>query len=127
MPNFEVGDIVRVKGYGGFATVLVMEEDGVTPQGHTKWLCTVRFGPYENQVGYVPFGPVRKGVRDRVHQFYSGKLKNIYELDEDADDLDREIAKLKKGPSVSAEAAAKKRQDKLKAIELEIALLEASS
>jgi hypothetical protein len=118
MPNFEVGDIVKVKGYGGYAEVLGMEEDGVTPQGHTKWLCTVRFGPYEDHVGYVPFGPVRKGVRDRVHQFYSGRMKNIFDGDDDEESTSR-------SPKVSTEDAQEARKAALREIEIEIALLKA--
>jgi hypothetical protein len=90
MPNFTVGDTVIVRGYGGYATVINMEADGYTPQGKTKWLCTVRFGPYQDPntlVVDLPFGPVRKGARDRFHQFYSGRLTNIEDEAEVPDKL----------------------------------------
>lgn len=125
MPNFTVGDIVTVRGYGGFAEVLGMEEDGVTPQGHPKYLCTVRFGPYEENETILntnlPFGPYRKGNRDRVHQFYAGRLKNIFE---DAEDQ-HGIGKASRGPKISPEQVAARRQAELKAIAIEMAILEA--
>ena len=121
MPDFTIGDIVTVRGYGGYAEVLSMEEDGITPQGHPKYLCTVRFGPYDEMHDKLhvdlPFGPVRKKSRDRVHQFYAGRLKNIFS---DAEEQ-HGIGKAKK----NAEQSAAARDAELKATLIEMALLRA--
>lgn len=59
-----IGAIVTVRGYAGRAEIINMEEDGVTPQGHPKYLCTVRFNVYTR--GSKP-----------IDQFYAGRLLNI--------------------------------------------------
>lgn len=125
MPNFTVGDIVTVKGYGGMAEVLMMEEDGVTPQGHPKYLCTVRFGPNDEMHDKLhvdlPFGPTRKRSRDRVHQFYAGKLKNILDIDDD----DEPTTTITEAQERRHEEAAAKRKEKLREIAIEMAILQA--
>jgi hypothetical protein len=105
MPNFTIGDIVTVRGYGGAAEVLAIEEDGVNPYGRPKYLCTVRFGPYEEnetlKVINLPYGPYRKRNRDRVHQFYAGRLTNMFpeaaetEYQRELREVEEEIAELK--------------------------------
>lgn len=49
-------DIVRVDGYGGFATVLHIEQDGYVPPKPgqlpiPKYLVTIKWGPYNDIVG----------------------------------------------------------------------------
>jgi hypothetical protein len=128
MPNFGIGDIVTVRGYGGYAEVIGMEEDGVTPQGHPKYLCTVRFGIFEENETIrntnLPFGPVRKpGVpRDRVHQFYAGRLTNI--LGDDEDPL-FDGKSPQGGPKRTAAKSEEARKAELNEILIEMALLEA--
>lgn len=36
MPDFGIGELVTVRGYGGVAEVIAMEVDGYTPQGYPK-------------------------------------------------------------------------------------------
>jgi hypothetical protein len=69
-----------------------MEVDGYTPQGHPKWLCSVVFGPYNQQTGTITRFNGKKnghtlkrgtpGISSPIHQFYAGKLTNV--LDEPA-------------------------------------------
>jgi hypothetical protein len=105
MPNFGIGDIVTVRGYGGMAEVMAMEEDGITPHGYPKYLCTVRFGAYEENETLkkinLPYGPYLKGPRERVHQFYAGRLTNAFPEQVESDyeremrEVEEEIAELK--------------------------------
>lgn len=45
--DVSVGDYVRVKGYGGFARVLHLEQDGYTPPPNSvpKYRATIEWGP----------------------------------------------------------------------------------
>src|SRR6516165_282380 len=112
--KFQIGDIVTVKGYGGHAEIIGMEVDGVTPQGHPKYLCTVRFGPIAtdnetlNHID-LPFGPYRKRSRDRLHQFYAGKPQGIG-IDDQAE-----------GSTTKQGKSQEQIQKELKAIEIEMA------
>jgi hypothetical protein len=126
MAKFQIGDIVTVKGYGGHAEIIGMEVDGVTPHGYPKYLCTVRFGPNStdnetlNHID-LPFGPYRKRNRDRHHQFYAGKLQSI-DSDQDNDiDNNGNTTKSTTKQGKSQEQI----QKELKAIEIEMKLLEA--
>jgi hypothetical protein len=105
MPDFGVGDVVTVRGYGGMAEVLSMEIDGYTPQGFPKYLCTVQFGAYEQNETIkkinLPYGPYRKGPRDRIHQFYAGRMANAFpelaetDFEREMREVEEEIAELK--------------------------------
>jgi hypothetical protein len=111
MPDFTIGDIVTVRGYGGMAEVVNMEEDGVTPQGHPKYLCTVDFGPYDDMPGYAlknapqskyyGVGRTLKKAQGRLHQFYAGRLTNAFpeapetEFEREMREVEEEIAELK--------------------------------
>lgn len=48
-----VGDIITVAGYGGFAEVLHIEQDGYTPPPRSvpKYRATVRWGPSNTRAG----------------------------------------------------------------------------
>jgi len=46
-----VGDYVTVNGYGGFAKVLSIVEDGVDPRGNPKYRATVQWGPNNDRAG----------------------------------------------------------------------------
>lgn len=46
-----IGDHVVVSGYGGFAEVLHIEEDGISPNGLPKYRVTVKWGPNNDTPG----------------------------------------------------------------------------
>ena len=48
----EIGDLVRIKGYGGFAEVLSIEELNVlSPAGTPMYRATIKWGPNNDQYG----------------------------------------------------------------------------
>lgn len=84
-PKFAPGSIVNVKGYGGAAKVIKAVDDGVTPQGHVKWLYTVEFGPFSPNPYNITrangvtsrnaVGRTLKFAQGRYHDFYQSRLK----------------------------------------------------
>ena len=64
-----VGMLVAVEGYGGFAEVLHVEQDGFTPPPRSapKYRVTVKWGPYNDTCGAAKRG---NGIED----FALGKL-----------------------------------------------------
>jgi hypothetical protein len=140
MPNFTIGDIVTVRGYGGHAEVINMEVDGVTPQGHPKYLCTVRFGPYEDNETLrridLPYGTVGtksktnpRPRRERQHQFYAGRLTNIFEdMEETIDNNETPTTQQKSSKRAAKETSQEvqeARKKKITEIEIEMKLLQA--
>jgi hypothetical protein len=110
MPNFGIGDIVEVKGYGGYAKVINMEIDGYTPQGYPKYLCTLDFGGLQTWV------EGRKGKKVRqLHQFYASRCTNILDVDEEP----QEQRQRKRSPRLSPEET----QRQLREIEIEMMML----
>lgn len=85
-----VGDIVRVKGYGGFATVLHIEQDGYTPPPRSvpKYRATVEWGP--NNTRHLSTakrnvqvkGPHRTSTL--IEDYPLGRLEPAHELTEQA-------------------------------------------
>jgi hypothetical protein len=85
LPKFAPGALVNVKGYGGAAKVIKAVDDGVTPQGHTKWLYTVEFGPFSPNPYNITrangvtsrnaVGRTLKFAQGRYHDFYQSRLK----------------------------------------------------
>jgi hypothetical protein len=56
-----IGSIVTVKGYGGFATVLAIEELPYCGMyGQPIYRVTVKWGPYNNITGRVKYSPVEE-------------------------------------------------------------------
>lgn len=87
-PN--VGDLVTVKGYGGWAEVVSVTQDGWVYHRNRppipKWLCSVHFGPNNPQVGraHTPNGKAGRTLKypqSALHEFYSGKLTPLEETD----------------------------------------------
>lgn len=52
------GDLVEVVGYGGFAEVLHIEQDGYTPPPRSvpKYRVTIKWGPYNSTAGAAKRG-----------------------------------------------------------------------
>lgn len=92
------GDIVTVFGYGGFAEVLHIEQDGVGPHGHPKYLVTIKWGPNNPQAGSAKRGigietyPLGR-LRPAVEQTAAKRLDDIDDMDEEQ--LLRRLAQLK--------------------------------
>jgi hypothetical protein len=96
MTDRYIGEIVQVKGYGGAAKIVAMEEDGITPQGHPRYLCSVVFGPYSPnekyyaskpnpRTKYYGVGQTLKHKQGTVHQFYAGRLQPFGTVEEQLD------------------------------------------
>lgn len=51
--ELNVGDIIRIVGYGGFAEVLHIEQDGYTPPPNSvpKYRVTIKWGPNNSLAG----------------------------------------------------------------------------
>lgn len=75
------GDFVNVEGYGGFATIQKVYEDGVGPHGHPKFRAVIQWGPSNGAVGRSK--QARTGAID---DFPVGRLKPAIITDQQADD-----------------------------------------
>jgi hypothetical protein len=123
MPNFGIGDIVEVKGYGGWAKVLNMEVDGYTPQGHPKYLCTVRFGLDEGEPQTWYEGKRGKKVKN-LHTFYASQLTNIDDENQRRLVEEEPQEKNTRGPKYTSEQSEARRKAELREIMIEMAILE---
>jgi hypothetical protein len=84
-----IGDLVIAEGYGGFAKILSIDEDGVGPHGHPKYRATVKFGPNNPTSG--------RARNIDVYDFALGKLSPASEEQQiEAEPITREaiIARL---------------------------------
>jgi hypothetical protein len=73
--SLNVGDIVTVRGYGGWAEVLNLVEDGLAFGMYPKYIATVRFGVHDKQVG------CSKQARRFPMEFGSGRLTKVCNAD----------------------------------------------
>ena len=73
------GLVVTVDGYGGWATIQNIYEDGVGPSGAPKFRATVKWGANNRTPGRARY----TGVED----FPLGKLHHTHEVDTSMDDL----------------------------------------
>lgn len=88
--DLATGDIISVDGYGGFAKVLHIEQDGYTPprKDHPpapKYIVTVHWGPNNPTVGRAKAG-------SPVEVFPLGRLRPAHDSHVEQAAADREAA-----------------------------------
>ena len=75
------GDFVNVDGYGGFAEIQSIYEDGVGPHGHPKYRAVIKWGPSNTNIGKAKHA--RTGAID---DFPVGRLSPAIISEQQADD-----------------------------------------
>ena len=79
--QLQPGDLVTVDGYGGFAEIQKVYEDGVGPHGHLKYRALVVWGPQSS----VP-GRSKQAKTGAIDDFPVGRLRPAAISDQQADD-----------------------------------------
>lgn len=86
-----IGQPVTVEGYGGFAEILHIEEDGIAPNGGPKYRATIKWGPNNTIYGTAKrslliedyalgrLTPASEAIANERHQ---ARLEEINDLEE---------------------------------------------
>lgn len=83
------GDFVNVDGYGGFAEIQSIYEDGVGPHGHPKYRAIVKWGPNNPNIGRTKHCPIEDFALGRLRPAIMDEQQAADAVDNKIDNMDQ--------------------------------------